>query len=104
MQHSRARLEQDAITSPVQTEGKVHVLEIGAERLGKDTGSQERVAAIEGAGSAGPENVSRPQMFGPQQLAVAMLAGDATEIVAIARAIDGRLFGRFSRPAQHERR
>src|SRR5260370_10077498 len=88
VQHARARLEQDAVASPVQPKRQVHVLEVSAEGRGKSADAEEAVAAIESAGGGGAKDETRPQVVGVERLAVTVLAGHAAEVVAVAGAVD----------------
>src|SRR6185312_13794544 len=39
----------------VEAKGEIDILEVSAKRLRQPSGGQQRIAAVEGAGAAGPE-------------------------------------------------
>src|SRR5262245_22420598 len=84
----RCRLELDPVTGPVQTEGEIDVLEIGAEAFGKAANMEQGCPPVERAGCAGAEDRTGLEIIARDPLAVPALAGDTAEIVTIAGAVD----------------
>jgi hypothetical protein len=88
---TRAWFEDDVIACAVNPKSQVHIFEISAKRSRKRSDSQQHFPPIEGAASAGPEDATRLKINGRQGLAVTALTGHASEIIAIAGAIDLQL-------------
>src|SRR5262245_35296358 len=87
----------------MQAKREVYILEVGAELPGKTTDAAQDITAIKAAGAARSEDRTCVQVFRSKWLAMPPLAGNATQIVAVAGAIDARSAVSLL-PPQHERR
>src|SRR5262245_35811394 len=97
VQDARRRLEHGAVAGALQTTGEIDILEIAAERFGKQADLQERGSAIEAARRAGAEDGAWLGVGWAWPFAVAAFLGEATSVIAVAGAVDGGAVG----PGKH---
>jgi len=104
MKYPRSWLEDDAIPGMVQSKGEVHILEIRAKFFRETADLENGVPAVESTRRAGAEDAAGTIFRFLRQLSVAALAGNAAQIITVARAVDSARYGLVSRPLQDERR